>query len=318
MKTNRLFRWSITGIASVIPLALLAIFIFLLINSWPAIKFSGWHFLTGSQWSLGNEYGDLVTVNGQEVPPGADYGIGFLIAGTLLSSFLALLIALPISVAASAFLAEAVPKRLQNTLALFVELLAGVPSVVFGLWGLVVLVPFMNHYIYPGLVHVLGDVPFFQPPTGAGYGLLTSSVVLAVMIAPLITSTVRGAIERVPMVQREAGLALGATRFEVLWKTVLPSVRRVVIGAGILALGRALGETMAVLMVSGNALGYLPHNIYSPISTMAAFIVSQLDSALEDASGMATHALSEIALILFFITLIVNVIARLLLWLARD
>lgn len=318
MKRNTLFRWGVTACASVIPLVLLAILVFLLLDSWPALRFNGWHFLVSNQWNLGNEYGDLVTVNGQEVPPGADYGIGFLIVGTLLSSFLALLLALPVSVAASAFLAEVVPKRLQNSAALMVELLAGVPSVVFGLWGLIVLVPFMNHYIYPGLTKVLGDVPFFQPPTGAGYGLLTSSVVLAVMIAPLIASTVRGAIENVPMVQREAGLALGATRFEVLWKTVIPSVRRVIIGAGILALGRALGETMAVLMVSGNALGYLPHNIYSPISTMASFIVSQLDSAMQDASGMAEHALAEIALILFFITLIVNVAARGLLWLARE
>lgn len=318
MRRNTVFRWWVTGFASVIPVLLLAIFVFLAYNSWPSIEYSGWHFLTSNNWSLGNEYGDLVTVHGQEVPPGADYGILFLIAGTLISSFLALLLALPISVAASAFLAEVIPKNMQNAAALFVELLAGIPSVVFGLWGLVVLVPIMNHYIYPGLDHILGDIPFFQPPTGAGYGLLTSSVVLALMIAPLITSTVRGAIERVPMVQREAGLALGATRFEVLWKTVLPSVRRVVIGASILALGRALGETMAVLMVSGNALGYLPHNIYSPISTMASFVVSQLDSALEDASGMATHALSEIALILFFITLVVNVIARLLLWLNKD
>lgn len=318
MTGNAAFRITVTAVACAIPVVLVAIFAFLLSASWPAIHFNGWQFLTNNQWSLGNEYGSLVTVKGVQVPPGASYGIAFLIAGTVLSSLLALILALPLAVAAAAFLAEAVPHHARDGIALLVELLAAVPSVVYGLWGLVVLVPFMDHHIYPLLTQWLGFIPLFQPPTGSGYGLLTSAVVLALMIAPLITSTVRGAIERVPAGQREAGLALGATRFEVLWKATLPSIRRVIIGAAILALGRALGETMAVLMVSGNALGYLPGNIFSPISTMASFIVSQLDSALQDASGMAGHALSEIALILFLITLAVNVLARGLLWLARD
>ena len=175
-------------------------------------------------------------------------------------------------------------------------------------------IPFLGNHLFPFVVKHFGFIPFFGGPPGSGYGLFTSGLVLSLMIVPLIAATVRDALVTRPSGQREAALALGATRFETLWAVELPGVRRVVIASTILATGRALGETMAVLMVSGNALNYLPTNIYTPISTMAAFIVSQLDSALEDPTGMAVRSLAEVALVLCVISIIVNGIARLLLY----
>ncbi|MDE2270925.1 MAG: phosphate ABC transporter permease subunit PstC [Xanthomonadaceae bacterium] len=298
--------------AGIVPLVILALLAFLLYNAWPALHFNGWGFLTGNSWNLGNQYGDLVKVRGVEVLPGARFSILFLIFGTLASSVIALVLAIPIGVGAAVFLADAVPPRLRNSASLLVELLAAVPSVVFGLWGYVVLIPFTARHVYPLLGHVLAFIPFFGPPTYNGYGLLTSGIVLALMVVPLITANMREAIAATPAALREAGLSTGATRFEVVRKIVLPRLRLPLIGVSTLALGRALGETMAVLMVSGNAINGLPHNVYSPISTMAAFMVSQLDSALQDPSGMAVSSITEIGLILLVLSMAVNGIARLL------
>jgi phosphate transport system permease protein len=160
------------------------------------------------------------------------------------------------------------------------------------------------------MARVLALVPFFRGPVGSGYGLLTAGIVLSIMIVPLIAATLRDALVAQPKSLREAAMGLGATRFEAIWNVVLPGTRRVLIGATFLALGRALGETMAVLMVSGNALNYLPRNVYTPVSTMAAFVVSQLDSALQDPSGMAVRSLAEIALILCIISVLINAAAR--------
>lgn len=308
------FRRLIAPLASIVGLSLIVIVVFLGVYAWPAIKFNGLHFLVDNNWNLGNLYLDPVIKNGQQVMPGAEYGILFLIAGTLLSTFIAVLIAVPFGVGSAMFLAEGVPPLLRPWLSFFVELLAAIPSVVYGLWGYVLVIPFLGHHFYPFLVKHLGFIPFFSGPPGSGYGLLTSGLVLSLMIVPLIAATVRDALVARPIGQREAALALGATRFETLWAVELPGVRRVVIASSILATGRALGETMAVLMVSGNALNYLPTNIYTPVSTMAAFIVSQLDSALSDPTGMAVRSLAEVALVLCVISIIVNGIARLLLY----
>ncbi len=312
------FRSSLAVVAGVLPASLVMVVLFLAIYAWPAIRFNGFGFLTSDLWNLGNLYANPVQVAGTEVAPGAHYGIVFLIAGTLLSTTIALLIAVPVGVGAAIFLAEAVPARLRMPLSFLVELLAAVPSVVFGLWGYVVVIPFLAHYVFPFLSDVLGFIPIFAGPTGSGYGLFTAGAVLSLMIVPLIVATLRDAIVSQPAAIREAVTALGATRFEVVAKIILPSLSRVLIGATILALGRAMGETMAVLMVSGNALNYLPQNIYAPISTMAAFIVSQLDSALQDPTGMAVRSLAEIALILSCLSLIINFLARLLLTLERH
>ena len=305
-------RISVVLVTSLIPIVLLSICIFLAIYSWPAIRFNGVHFLFGKIWNLGNLYANPVTVRGLSVQPGANYGILVFIVGTLSTSFIALLIAVPISLLVAMFLAEGIPAPLRPALSLVVELLASVPSVVYGLWGFAVLIPLTADFLGPALAHVLGFIPFFAGPVGSGYGLLTASLVLAIMIVPIITATVYAGLIRVPREIKEATYALGATRFEVVRKVMLPAVRNNVIGAVILGLGRALGETMAVLMVSGGALNYLPGTVYSPVTTMAAFIVSQLDSALQDPTGMAVYSLAEIALVLFLIAVLVNGLARLL------
>lgn len=312
------FRRALAAVGGILPLSLVAILIFLLVYAWPAIRFNGVAFVTSDRWSLGNLYAEPIMRGGVPVMPGAHYGILFLIVGTLLSTVIALAIAVPVGVGTAIFLAEAVPGRARLWLSFLVELLAAVPSVVFGLWGYAFLIPVLGHHIFPWLASVLWFLPFFRPPYGSGYGLLTSGLVLSLMIVPLIAATLRDAIVAEPMVVRESAAALGATRFETVWRVVLPGVRTVLIGATILATGRALGETMAVLMVSGNALNYLPANIYSPISTMAAFIVSQLDSALQDPTGLAVRSLAEVALVLSAISIAVNSAARFVLHQTRP
>jgi phosphate transport system permease protein len=307
------FKTWLAIVAGALPASLVLVVVFLAIYAWPAIRFNGFDFVVSDTWNLGNLYANPVTVAGMAIQPGAHYGILFLVVGTLLSTLIALVIAVPVGVGAAIFLAEAVPGRLRLWLSFFVELLAAIPSVVFGLWGYVVVIPFLGHHLFPLLARTLGFIPIFAGPSGSGYGLLTSGVVLSLMIVPLIVATLRDALVNQPAAVREAATALGTTRFEVVAKVMLPSLSKVLVGASILALGRALGETMAVLMVSGNALNYLPQNIYAPISTMAAFIVSQLDSALQDPTGMAVRSLAEIALVLSFISLLINALARLLL-----
>ena len=308
------FRHLIAVLASVVALALLAIVVFLAVYSWPAIRMNGIGFLRRNTWNLGNLYSNPILRHGREVMPGASYGILFLIAGTLLSTLIAVILAIPVGVGAAIFLAEAVPAGMRSWISFFVEMLAAIPSVVFGLWGYVVVIPFLGHHLYPWMAHHLKFIPFFAGHSGSGYGLLTAGLVLCLMIVPLITATLRDALVTQLATQRDASLALGASRFETLWSVLLPGARRVLIGSSILATGRALGETMAVLMISGNALNYLPRNIYSPISTMASFIVSQLDSALQDPTGIAVRSLAEVALVLCVISVVVNGAARLLIY----
>ena len=307
------FRTLLATIGGILPGSVVAVVLFLVAYSWPALVLNGFGFVGSSEWNLGNTYGDPVTLNGVSVLPGAHYAILFLIGGTLLSTLIAMVVAVPVGIGAAIFLAEAVPPWARLWLSMFVELLAAIPSVVFGLWGYVVLIPLFGRYIFPAMTHLFGFIPYFGGPPGNGYGLLTAGLVLSLMIVPLITATMRDAIVRQPTVLREAAAALGATRFEIIWIVIMPGLRTVLIGACILAIGRALGETMAVLMVSGNALGYVPANIYGPVSTMASFIVSQLDSALQDPTGFAIRSLAEIALALCLISILVNSIARVLL-----
>lgn len=306
----RPFRLTVLCLSLLIPAALIAIVLFLVVYSGPAIGINGLHFLTDVTWNLGDLYGDPVTVHGTQVPAGAEYGILAFIAGTLATSFLAIAIAVPLAIGAAIFLSEAVPEMeragrrilpwlppIRPVLAMLVELVAVVPSVVFGLWGIAVLVPFLGHYV---------------SPTSNGYGLLAASIVLALMITPIIASTLYDALCQVPKENRESAFALGSTHFEVVTKAMLPMVRATLIGGVVLALGRALGETMAVLMVSGGGINILPTSLFSPISTIASFIVSQLDSAEADPTNMSVRALAEIALVLFLITLAVNAAAKLL------
>ncbi|MBU2773194.1 phosphate ABC transporter permease subunit PstC [Acidithiobacillus ferrooxidans] len=312
-----IFRISLVATASLLPLSLVGVIVFLVLYSWPAIQYNALHFLWVNDWDLGNLYGNPITQHGQQVMPGARYGIWFLVVGTLASSAIALALALPMGIGSAIFLSEGLPRTWGMPLSLFVDLLASIPSVVYGLWGYAVLVPLLGQHVYPAMARALSFVPFLGGRPGSGYGLLTTSIVLAIMVVPLISATLREAMNTTDTALKEAGRSLGLSRFQVIRHIVLPNLRTVLTGVSILALGRALGETMAVLMVSGNALNYLPNNIYTPISTMASFIASQLDSALQDPTGMAVEALSEIALVLLLIAVVVNIVARLLLWMER-
>lgn len=307
------FRSLLAMLGGFVPASMVAVLVFLALYAWPAIEYNGIGFLAGMHWNLGNLYATPTTLAGVETLPGAQYGILFLIVGTLLSTLIALVIAVPIGIGSAIFLAEAVPPGPRLWLSFMVELLAAIPSVVFGLWGYAVVVPLLAHNIFPAMATALGWIPGFGEPTGSGFGLLTAGLVLALMIVPLIAATLRDAIDSQPVALREASASVGATRFETVWRVLLPGLRSVLIGSCVLATGRALGETMAVLMVSGNALNTLPKTIYAPISTMAAFIASQLDSALQDPTGLAVRSLAEVALVLCVISILVNTAARIIL-----
>jgi phosphate transport system permease protein len=257
----------------------------------------------------------VVTGHGVPHPPGATYGVVPLVIGTLASSAIAVVLAVPVAIGTAVVVVEKLPPRLSTWLGFFLELLAGVPSVVIGLWGFLTLGPFLSHDVASLWADHLPDVPvlkFFRAPTGGGQGLFTSGVVLAMMIVPIIAATTRDLLRQVPGDLSEGAAALGMTEAEGMRKVVLPWVRSGVIGAVLLGLGRAIGETIAVAMVCGVLLGSNVRSFYSAMTTIAATIVTQLDGALTDASGLATNTLAEIGLILLVITLAANVGARLL------
>jgi len=313
---NRPISWSevliraVSGVFAASSLfSLVAVLAVMFVFAWPSILFNGWHFFWSIPWNVGNLYGGhFVVRNGVKAPQGAQYGILVFVAGTVLTSAIALVVAVPVSLAVAVFLTEVAPSRVAGVVGVLVELLAGVPSVVFGLWGVEVLAPVVGRGLGHVLSRVLGFIPFFAGQVGSGIGLLSAGLVLAVMIIPIIAAVSRDVLARVPREMKEQGLALGITRWELVRSIVLPYARGGIIAAVVLGLGRALGETMAVLMVSGSAVNILPHNIYSPVGTMAATIVTLLDSALTDPTGMAVHALAELALALFVITLLVNIL----------
>ncbi len=285
----------------------------LLVSAMPSILFNGLGFLYHQNWNFGNFYGSAtVTHNGVTAPQGASYGALPIILGTLLTSIIAFVIGVPIAVGAALILVEKIPARLRRSLSFFLELLAGIPSVVYGLWGLIVLGPFLSAHVYPVIARLGVIIPWLGPPVGSGLGLLTAGLVLAVMIIPIVASTSRDLLVQVPTLPREGALALGLTSWESVRLVSLPWVFSGIVGAAILGWGRALGETMAVLIVSGNGANFLPQNIYSPVSTIAATIVALLDSAESDPTGLAVSALAEAGLILMLITLATNILARLM------
>ena len=309
-------RWlrSLGLIAALLPaLAVVFIAAVLFASALPSILFNGWGFFVNHDWSFGNFYSNSTVVrNGIQAPVGADYGAFPLIVGTLLTSIIAFIVGVPISVGAALILAERIPPRIGGALSFFLELLAGIPSVVYGLWGLIVLGPFLAANVYPQIARLGAVVPWLGPPTGSGLGLLTAGLVLAVMIIPIVAATTRDLLRQVPTLPREGALALGLTSWETAWVVSIPWTFQGIVGAAMLGWGRALGETMAVLIVSGNGANLLPPNVYSPISTIAASIVALLDSAESDPTGLAVSALAEAGLVLMFITLVTNVLARLL------
>jgi phosphate transport system permease protein len=303
-------------VAVLFPLAALVFALtVLVIKARPAIIVNGWGFLTRATWNAGNGYSTTLTkVHGITIPTGASYGAGAIIAGTLIVSAIAVVIALPISVGAAFALTERMPRWLSQPLGFFIELLAGVPSVLFGLWGVLTFGPWLAHHVYPHVASVFPNVPvlrYFRGPTYAGEGLITTGLVLALMIVPIITATTRDLFSQVPPLPKEGGEALGMTEFEVARRVTVPWVRSGIIGATVLGLGRALGETIAVAMISGSALAALPSNIYGTFGTIAATIVNQLDSASSDGTGFAVATLAELGLILAVISVAVNLLARL-------
>jgi phosphate transport system permease protein len=225
--------------------------------------------------------------------------------GTLVSSLIALLIAVPISLGVAIFLTEQCPYKLRPVVLTLVELLAAIPSVAYGLWGIFVLVPFMRNHVNPILEKVLGFLPLFKGPS-YGIGLLTAGMILAVMIIPIITAISVSSLNAVPPTQREAALALGATRWEAT-QVVLLNARSGILGGVILGLGRALGETMAVTMVIGNR-PEIATSLLAPAYTMASVIANEFTEATYD---LYLHALIEIGILLFIITFIVQAIAQL-------
>jgi phosphate transport system permease protein len=231
------------------------------------------------------------------------------IYGTVVSSLLAVAIAVPVSLGVAIFLTELAPKWLRSPLSSMVELLAAVPSVVYGLWGIFGLAPFLREHVEPVLAGALGFLPLFQGPH-QGYGMLTGGVILAIMILPTIASVSREVLTAVPNFFREGALALGATQWESLRDVVLPFARSGLIGAVILGLGRALGETMAVTMVIGNS-PEIKASLFAPSYTMASVIANEFAEATGD---LHLASLAEIGLLLFAVTLLLNVVARLLVW----
>jgi len=314
-RSERLLPHGLRAVTFIPLVALLVILGVLVWKAVPAIRFNGLGFFTHTQWNTGSSYSPIITTNGIKHPTGASYGALPFIVGTLVSSAIALVLAVPVAIGTALIVVEKLPPRLSSAVGFCLEVLAGVPSVVFGLWGFFTLGPFLSHDVAPLWADHLPDVPvlcFFRGPTGGGQGLFTVGVVLAIMILPIIAATTRDLLRQVPRATVEGAVALGMTDSEALGAVTLPWVRSGVIGASVLGLGRALGETIAVLMVCGSLTGAEVHSFYSSFNTIAAAIVSQLDGAQTDASGLALSTLAELGLVLLVITLMVNIGARLL------
>ena len=254
-----------------------------------AIKQFGWKFFTGQEWN----------------PVTGEFGALPFIFGTVVSSALALLIAVPLGVGTAIYLTDLAPVKLRQPMTSLIEMLAAVPSVVWGLWGLFVLIPLLRAAVYPLLKQGLGFLPFFQGPI-FGIGLLSSGIILAIMILPIVTSVSREVLRSVPNLQREAAYALGATRWEVTRIAVLSYARRGLFGAAVLGLGRAIGETMAVTMVIGNT-HYIGLSLFHPASTLASGIANEFTEATTD---IYVSSLFELGLVLLGVTVVVNILAQ--------
>ncbi len=240
-------------------------------------------------------------------PIAGDFGALPFIYGTLVTAAVSLLIAVPLGIGAAIFLAELAPARISDTLQFFIDLLAAVPSVFYGVLGVFIVIPLMREYIQPALKHSLGFLPLFSGPA-YGIGFLTAGIVLAIMVIPYIISVSREVLLSVPRDQREAALALGSTRWESTWKVVVPFARTGIMGSIFLALARALGETMAVTMVIGNT-PTISASLFSPGYSIAAVIANEFTEATGD---LYLQALVELGLVLFLLTFILNGLARIL------
>lgn len=290
---DRIFRWLTFSFAAAVLLILGLMIFEMTKESLPAIARFGWGFITGSNW-------DAVQGDFASLP---------FLYGSVVSSILAILLATPLSVATALFITEVAPKRIGGMAASLIELLAAIPSVIYGLWGVLVMAPWLQQTVQPWFVEHLGFLPFFS---GAPYGvsMMAGVLILAIMIIPIITAISREVLLAVPQSQREAAVALGATKWEMIRIAVLPYGRSGVLGGVILGLGRAIGETMAVTMVIGNT-PQISLSLLSPAYTMPSVIANEFAEAT---NALHSSALMEIGLMLLVVTLIINALARLLIW----
>jgi phosphate transport system permease protein len=292
-RADRVYRVVLTLVAWLLPALLLVIAAELVTGAWPALRTFGTRFLTRSIWD----------------PVAGDFGVLPLIAGTLYVSAVAMVIAVPLALGIAIFLTEFAPRSLRAPVATLVELLAAIPSVIYGLWGIFVLIPVLRDTIWPVVRPALSWLPFFQ---GAFYGpsVLAAAVILAIMVLPYVAAVSREVLLAVPAAQRETALALGATRWEAVWTVILPYGRAGIFGAVILGLGRALGETMAVTMLIGNR-HEIGLSLVQPGYTIAAAIANEFAEAVTAAH---LSALVLAGLVLFAITVVINAAARWLIW----
>ena len=290
---DRVFNGVLRVVAASFVALVLALIVTLVVAAVPAIRTFGWRFIVGTDWD----------------PVAESFGALPFIYGTLLSSLVAMALAVPLGIGAAIYLAELAPFWIRPPVGFIIELLAAVPSVVYGLWGIFVLAPLMRVWVQPALGASLGFLPLFR---GAPYGvgMLTAGIILAIMTVPFITTVGREVLLAVPNHQREAALALGATRWETTRMAVLNYARSGLIGAVLLGLGRALGETMAVTMVIGNR-PEISASLFAPGYTMASVLANEFTEATSD---VYLAALVEIGLLLLIVTVVVNALARLLVW----
>jgi phosphate transport system permease protein len=293
---DRIFAGGVTGLALIVPLTLAGIAALMVQAAWPSITRYGIGFLVSSRWDPVKEI----------------FGAAAYLYGTLVTTAIAVVLAAPVAVGAAIFLVEYAPKRIAGTLSFLIEVLAYIPSIVYGLWGLFVLVPLFRENVEPALQSLLGPVPIvgglFAGAIG-GRDLLVGGVILAIMIVPILVAVSREVIAAVPTAQREGMLGIGATKWEMVRGAVLPYARTGIIGAIVLGLARAFGETMAVTLVVGNSSTAITSSLFVPGYTMASAIANQF---VEATGQLYFSAIVEIAVLLLVVALIVNTLARLL------
>lgn len=292
---DRVYVVVITGFALGVPLLLGLLLWEVALAGWPALREFGFSFLTSSRWD----------------PVQHQFGAAPAIFGTIVTSLVALVIATPLAVGVAIFLSEYAPRQIRQPIAFLVDLLAAIPSVVYGLWGIFVLIPLLRQHVMPFMRDTLhlGVLPLFSGPT-YGNSMFAAGLILAIMVLPYISSVTREVLLAVPRSQREAALALGATRWETIQKAVLPYAKSGIIGGIILGLGRALGETMAVTMLIGNKHA-ISASLFAPGYTMASLIANEFSEASDD---LHLAALMAVGFVLLVLTLVVNAIARWLVW----
>ena len=287
----------LTLAAALLVLAIFAgVMASLLIGAYPAMRQFGWGFVTNEAWNpVTEKFGALASIY-----------------GTLVTSVLAMFVAVPVGIGIAIFLTEICPRPLRRPIGIAIELLAGIPSIIYGIWGLFIFAPWFQEHVQTWMIELFADIPYLRdlfagPPYGIG--IFTAALILSIMVLPFISAVTRDVFETVPSVLKEAAYGLGCTTWEVMWRVVLPFARSGVVGGSMLALGRALGETMAVTFVIGNA-HHIKSSVFAPGTTISATIANEFTEAVGD---LYFSSLIELGLILFFITFTVLASAQLML-----